>query len=176
MQKTKTLYLVRHAKSSWRSPQLNDRERPLNERGKRNMPVMANRLADHVSQPDDQFPAPQRILTSPAIRAHTTAVGIATALNHPMDHFHLDERLYFQGVKTLLNLIRGQSSSCDALMLVGHNPDLTDLHNTLCSVEIDTLPTCAIITLLFKLDSWQDLQPDSANLVDFDFPKKELRN
>ncbi|WP_045857104.1 SixA phosphatase family protein [Teredinibacter purpureus] len=172
MHKTKTLYLVRHAKSSWSDTELSDLQRPLNKRGNRDAPDMARRLANHVQQTDDQFPSPDLILCSPSIRTHTTACIFGRELHLTASSIQIDNRLYGRGIPPILALLRAQKDDCSALMLVGHNPELTQLHNQLNGMQVDNMPTCAIATLHFQLERWQHLTLGTGSLVDFDFPKK----
>jgi len=149
MKAEKTLYLVRHAKSSWGQTDLDDSERPLNKRGKENAPDMAERLAHNVSQNDGEFPRPELIISSPAVRASTTAYIIAKALGLPNKNVVLDERLYMRGTTAMLEALEEYGNQQTAIMIVGHNPDLTQLHNQLNSLYIDNIPTCAIATIRF---------------------------
>ncbi|WP_075188245.1 SixA phosphatase family protein [Teredinibacter haidensis] len=172
MQKTKTLYLVRHAKSLWSDPPLSDRERPLNKRGERNAPLMAKRLAEHIQQADGQFPLPQKIVSSPARRALATARIFAAQLNLPETQVYMEECLYFKGLCSILDRIIKEDDDSEAIMLVGHNPDITELHNHLSGIQVEKMPTCAITTLHFQCEHWRQLTQGSGSLVDFDYPKK----
>jgi phosphohistidine phosphatase len=164
----KTLYLVRHAKSSWKQASLPDRERPLNKRGLRNAPEMGLRL----KQKDAQV---ERIISSPAARAIATARLIASEINYPLEQIKQDERLYFTSFTALLELIRQLPASVSGLMLVGHNPDMTALLHLLCrsaiANDIADMPTCAIATLQFDTD-WVELEVGQASLVEYDYPRK----
>ncbi|SMF54879.1 phosphohistidine phosphatase [Alteromonadaceae bacterium Bs31] len=175
MKKSKTLYLVRHAKSSWSDPSLSDLERPLNKRGERSAPEMAKRLLQHISQEKDKFPEPELIISSPALRAHVTAKILAKELDFKAKNIKLDERLYFQGAKKMLEVIYELGGNTESLMIVGHNPDISELHNLLNKNKIDRMPTCAVATLHFDTKKWPDIKNVSASLVDFDYPKKTLK-
>jgi len=175
MLKAKTLYLVRHAKSSWNDASLSDRERPLSKRGISNVPLMAARLAELIKQEDGEFPAPQRVISSPARRAMSTAKRICTALGFSSTSIDIEERLYFRGPGAMMDIITEQPSDVDAIMLIGHNPDLTDLHNQLNPVETDNLPTCAIVTLHFECESWEHVTQKKGCMVNYDYPKKQLK-
>ncbi|MDF1551520.1 MAG: histidine phosphatase family protein [Deferrisomatales bacterium] len=160
----KRLVLVRHAKSSWKNPGQADFDRPLNQRGKRDAPVMAGRLAA-------QGIAPNRIVSSPARRARKTAKAIAAALDYPADEIELEEELYEAGVATLLHLVRCLDDADREVLLVGHNPGFTDLCNLLTGAAIANLPTCATATVEFDLASWALVGPASGQLTRFDTPK-----
>jgi len=172
MIKAKTVYLVRHAKSSWSDPTLSDQERPLNKRGTRNVPVMSQRLADHIAQLDGQFPSPEYIISSPAIRAMHTAQGIAQALGLSGEYVHSHDKMYFCGAKAMLDILLTLNDQTQSLMLVGHNPDISSLHNLLNPLAVDKMPTCAIATIRFETENWQDILRRGGSLVDFDYPKK----
>ena len=116
----KTLFLVRHAKSSRDEPALQDKDRPLNDRGKRDAPKTGVRLAKRDVKPD-------LILSSPATRAFKTAKIIAKELDYNLKDIVLDERLYAVGVDDLLDVVRGLGDKLERVMVVGHNPELTAL-------------------------------------------------
>ena len=164
----KTLYLVRHAKSSWKDVSLHDRERPLNKRGRNNAPEMGRRLRQANARVE-------RLITSPARRALNTAQMIAAQIDFPIEQIELNDRLYFTSFTAMLDLIRQTPDACNSLMLVGHNPDITALLHLLSrtdlAADIVNMPTCAIATLQFDA-AWVDLAAGGARLVDFDFPKK----
>lgn len=163
----KTLYLVRHAKSSWDHPGLSDRERPLNKRGEHDAPYMAKRL---VKKPV----LPQRIISSPAIRAQSTAQAFARELDITGSGFIINKNIYGAGTGQLIDIIRQVESDIDCVMLVGHNPDMTWLVNELTGANIDNVPTCGVATINISSSSWEGLGKTRAVLVDFDYPKKSL--
>jgi phosphohistidine phosphatase len=142
----KTLLLVRHAKSSWGDPSLPDRERPLNERGKRDAPRMGKRLADLGVRPDV-------VLSSPARRAFKTARILAGELGCKAEDIRVDARLYASEPDVLLQVIRELGDGKKCVMLVGHNPELTELAHRL-SARITHLPTCAVALFAFDAKSW----------------------
>lgn len=109
----KTLVLVRHAKSSWKDPGLADRDRPLNPRGRRDAPEMGRRLAARGT--------PDRIVTSPALRAATTAAVIAEAVGYPEREIVEDERLYGAGSEEILEVIRGIEDRFERVFLLGQH-------------------------------------------------------
>ena len=161
----KTLVLVRHAKSSWKDPELADRDRPLNPRGRRDAPEMGRRLAARGETPD-------RIVTSPALRAATTATVIAEAVGYPEREIVEDERLYGAGSEEILEVIRGVEDRLDRVFLIGHNPGLTDLVNELSDEPIRNVPTCGVVKFRIAGESWSDVRRDTAMRVDFDYPKR----
>jgi phosphohistidine phosphatase len=160
----KTLILVRHAKSSWKHPELPDLLRPLNKRGKRDGPMMGERLSKREIEPDV-------ILSSPATRAMVTAKIIAQELGHPQDEIRVDERLYGASAFELLEIIQALNDRLDCVMLFGHNPGLTDLANDLGG-DIDNVPTCGVVEMEFDTDSWALIDDVDPTRIDFDYPKK----
>lgn len=163
----KILYLVRHAKSSWQDPSLSDQHRPLNKRGLSNAPEMGLRLHAENVEID-------KIISSPANRALTTARFLASNIGYNEDNIEQNEQLYFGGTSTMINLIHHTPAEVDALMLVGHNPDMTMLLNRICGYQVDNMPTCAIATI--RLDcEWPEVEDDSGSLLNYDFPKNNVQ-
>ena len=155
----KTLFLVRHAKSSRDEPALSDKDRPLNDRGKRDAPKMGERLAKRDVTPD-------LILSSPAKRALKTAQIIAKKLDYKLADIVVNERLYATGADDLLDVIRKLGAKPKSVMLFGHNPELTELAHRLSS-KIAHLPTCAVAEFTFDAKSWAAIgkdKPESAAL------------
>lgn len=160
----RTLFLVRHAKSSWDESHLPDRERPLAERGRRDAPMMGRRLAREKVRP-------ALILSSPASRALATATLIAAELDHG-GNIVVDERLYACDAKTLLAVIAELGVDLECVLLVGHNPELTELAHRL-SCEIVRMPTCAIARFTFEAPSWSAIAGLKPASVSFDYPKRK---
>jgi phosphohistidine phosphatase len=148
----RTLILVRHAKSSWNEPGVRDRDRPLNDRGERDAPRMGNRLAEHAVRPDI-------ILSSPALRALTTAKIIAGKLDYRGRDIRVDDRLYAAEADELLEVIRELGDKPKCVMLVGHNPELTELAHRFSS-GITHLPTCAVAVFTFDAKTWYGMGVD----------------
>lgn len=119
----KTLFLIRHAKSSWDDTALPDKDRPLNDRGRRDAPKMGERLAKRDVKPD-------LILSSPAVRALRTAEIIAKKLDYRRK-IVVNERLYAVGADDLLDVIHQLGDKVERVMLFGHNPELTELAHRL---------------------------------------------
>lgn len=161
----KTLYLIRHAKSDWSDESLSDFDRPLNHRGMKDAPLMGSHLADKGIHPD-------LILSSPALRAKTTALAIASVLSYPHESIRYESDLYACDVETILSAIRGVSDSIDTIFLFGHNPELTECTNYLTDGDIENIPTCGIVEMWLLKDDWKSIGKNSAELRSFDFPKK----
>jgi len=162
----RTLFLVRHAKSSRDEPRLADRDRPLNKRGKRDAPEMARRLARRSERPE-------LIVTSPAVRALATAKVIADALDVAAANIVTLESLYDAAADALLQVIRGLDDRYTCAMIVGHNPGMTNAANLLASATIENVPTCGVVVVRFTARSWADIRDRAGEMVDFDFPKRE---
>jgi len=162
----KKLYIVRHAKSSWAESDLSDYERPLNERGKRDAPRMGKRLKEKDFQPD-------LVLSSPAKRALSTARKICKAIDYNKDDIKTDKRLYHADEETILSVIHELKQKFNTVMLVGHNPGLTDFVNALSSnrLDIDNIPTCGVAAFSFPGDQWKDVAWGEGEFLFFDFPK-----
>jgi phosphohistidine phosphatase len=161
----KRLTLLRHAKSSWDNPSLPDRERPLNERGQRDAPMMGRRLRAHGARPS-------LIVTSPAVRALHTAQLIAREISYPLEFLQREADLYLGSPEDILGVIARQDNSFNHIMLCGHNPGLTELVNRLTGEDIDNVPTCGVVVIEAELREWRDIGRHRAKLVTFDYPKK----
>lgn len=161
----KTLTLIRHAKSSWDLPALDDRDRPLNPRGRRDAPEMARRLAERGFAPD-------RIVTSPALRALRTAEIFAAAIGYPLPRVVLDPRLYDLEAEDLLALVRSLEAGLNWVAWVGHNPALTDLAGRLAGKSLPNVPTCGVVELGFVSADWGAVGRRRPDTFVFDFPKR----
>ncbi len=160
----KTLFLIRHAKSSRDNPALADKDRPLNDRGKRDTPKMGKRLAKRDVKPD-------LILSSSATRALKTAQIIAKKLDYKRKNILVDDRLYAVEGDALLDVIRKLGDAVECAMLIGHNPELTELAHRLSS-KINRMPTCAVAELTFDAKSWSRVGKDKPVNVALDYPKR----
>lgn len=161
----KTLYLLRHAKSSWDDPDLKDFERPLSERGLGDVPVMAARFKGRGAGPDC-------IISSPAVRAKTTAKLMAEGVGFPSDEIASNPELYFAGTGMFLKAASLVDDSCKSAMLVGHNPAITEFANAMTGADIENIPTCGLVEISLEIDDWSDVTLGSGTLVEFDYPKK----
>ncbi|QEO14827.1 histidine phosphatase family protein [Agromyces intestinalis] len=167
----KTVFIVRHAKSDWGDPALDDHDRPLNARGRHDAPAMGRRLAARGVVPD-------LILSSTALRARTTAAALAAAFDlEPGASVLLDATLYAASTSHLLETIRGLDDAVGAVMLVGHNPESSGLVHRLTGEAID-LPTCAVAEVALDVAHWADVHAGGlagaaypGTLVRLDTPK-----
>jgi len=161
----KQLLLCRHAKSSWKNPELADIDRPLNRRGKRNALFMGKQLAARAMIPD-------YILSSPAMRARKTAVRLCRAMEVSRKLICVHDEMYDTDSSELRRIIRNTDDRFSRLMLIGHNPEFTLLVNDLAQFFIYNVPTCGIAAFGLTVNSWQDLEQAQAELLFFDYPKK----
>jgi phosphohistidine phosphatase len=164
---TLRLTLVRHAKSSRDDVTLKDFMRPLNSRGLRDAPVMGRRLHKNGFQPD-------LIVSSPAARAIKTALLIAKEINFPGNDIVSMTVVYDAEVNNLLEVVRGLPEASRDVMLVGHNPGLTDLANLFARTGINNIPTCGLLQLEFNAQHWRDILPGSAAVVLYDYPRRDM--
>lgn len=162
----KTIIIIRHAKSSWSDLRLDDFDRPLNKRGKRNAPFMGQKLKEKKIMPDI-------ILSSPAKRARKTAIAIAKAIDYPKKKIVFDDNMYHSDAMYLLELVRNQDDEDETIMLFGHNPDFNDLADILLEQNpVYNIPTTGIYCIRFDVDSWGKVQKGKGEAVFFDYPKR----
>lgn len=160
----KTLYLIRHAKSSWKHANLDDFDRPLNERGLADAPFMAAKMKELGMQVD-------ALVSSPAKRALSTAQFFARELAIPSDRLLTKQALYLPTTHQTLEVINGLSSEWNSVALFGHNPGFSDLLDYLSSGSFD-MPTCAVAKLYFPLNDWNLVSNGGAELVSYHYPKQ----
>ena len=161
----KTLIIIRHGKSSWAYPDLEDFYRPLKPRGINNAFSIGDELLERGVFPD-------LILSSPAIRAMNTAIIIARKLDFPLQRIRANENIYEASTFHLLNLIRNVEDSNDTLMIFGHNPSFTSLVNQLQDEPLYNLPTCGVFSIELPIDSWSDIGTVKGKKVLSLFPKE----
>lgn len=163
----KTLTLFRHAKSSWDDPGLVDFDRPLNARGKRDAPVMAQRLKAAGIRPS-------LIISSPANRAWATAKIVAGEISYPAEFLQRDRDLYHAGASRLLDVIAAQDEGFKNMLVVAHNPGLTTLANDLVPGVSSNLPTAGFVAVEVESDTWDLRGRQSARLLTYDYPKRRV--
>jgi phosphohistidine phosphatase len=162
---SRRLILLRHAKSSWDDGDLDDVDRPLAERGEHDAPMMAERLL-RLS------PAPTTILTSPALRAKRTAQLVASVFGGAQDGVKTARALYLAAPDDMLTVIAREPPEPNQLIVVGHNPGITELANQLAAdFTIDDMPTAAVVALDFTARNWASLASGAGRLAFYDFPK-----
>jgi phosphohistidine phosphatase len=162
----KTLTLLRHAKSSWSNTGLADRDRPLNKRGEKDAPEMGRRI-------DVAGLRPSLIVSSPAVRAWSTAKIVADILNYPTEFLQREKQLYLASLDNLLDVVVQQDEGFNNLMIVAHNPGLTDFANFLCPGLTNNLPTAGVVSVTIDQDSWNLYERPATELVYHDWPKNK---
>ncbi len=163
----KTLYLVRHAKSSWKYPSLDDFERPLNKRGRKNAPFMGKILKKLKVTPD-------LVISSPANRAAMTARIISATINYPLENIVYSEAIYEFSEDALIRVINKIDDSVNSSMVVGHNPAINGLANYIGDQPISNIPTCGVYCLDLDISSWAKIYEHCGKLKFFEFPKKHI--
>ncbi len=160
----KRLYLIRHAKSSWKDSSLDDFDRGLNKRGKNDIVKMSKYLLKHSIKPD-------LILSSPAKRAKKTICGIVKATGIKQEVVY-NKNLYLPNIDDLMGIVRNIDDKYNEVFLVTHNYGITDLANVLGDLTIVNMPTCSIICIKFDVKSFQNIVKNSGKIVFFASPKK----
>ena len=159
----KTLYIIRHAKSSWKDMELNDFQRALNKRGKADAPLMGSVLKDKHIKTDI-------IYSSPALRAKTTAEIIAHVLKYEKK-IEFKEEIYEASATTLHLLLTKIDDENSTLFLFGHNPGLNMLVENYVDFD-ENIPTCGVVKIAFDTQNWSKISKLNAKLISFDYPKK----
>ncbi len=163
----KTLTIVRHAKSSWKDNNLSDRDRPLNQRGEHDAPLMGKRIVAAGIRPS-------LILCSPAVRAWTTAKILADEIGYPREFLQRENSLYLASLDNILDVLVAQDAEFNNVMLVGHNPGLTEFANYLSPGLTDNLPTTGVVSVSFDQDDWSLYSAPKTELLTYDYPKLAL--
>lgn len=161
----RTLYLTRHAKSCWDDPGTDDLNRPLNGRGQRDAPIMA-RLFKERGEPLD------RLVSSPAVRAITTARAFAHALGLEEKDVIQDPGIYLAPAEMLLRIVNLLNNDDRRVMLFGHNPGFTELAEYISDADLDELATCATVRIDLPVDSWKEVSMGLGTMVWHDHPKR----
>lgn len=160
----KELFLVRHAKSSWANPQQRDFDRPLNERGLRDAPTMAERLWKLNKRP-------ALWVSSPAVRAAATARAFATVFQMPEQKIEWDADLYLPEPDYFEVLLRKTPDEVDSMVVFSHNPGITLFANRFQGIHLDNIPTSGMFSVQLLTDSWRSFRYDQVSFQFFDFPK-----
>ncbi len=161
----KTLYIIRHAKSSWAISGQPDFDRPLNERGKENATMMAQRLKDKGIIID-------AFVSSPAKRAKKTCKAFCKVYNRDEEEIIFREELYLAPSHTYYDVVMATDNSYKRIAVFGHNPGISDFVNTLVSnVDIGDMPTCAVFSVQAETDDWAEFGSADKKFLFFDYPK-----
>jgi phosphohistidine phosphatase len=159
----KTLLIIRHAKSDQRFFG-NDFERPLNERGKADAPVMARRLLDKKINID-------AFISSPAKRAKKTAELFCSTYSRLADEIIFVTPLYHAPSEIFHEVIQHIDDSINTAAVFSHNPGITDFVNSLTNARIDNMPTCGIFAVKIPVSKWADFTATEKEFLFFDYPK-----
>jgi len=162
----KRLTILRHAKSSWSDASLADFDRPLSGRGRRSAPEMGRRLHERGEMPD-------LVISSPAKRAVTTARMACRELGYPESRIVEEKGLYLAGAAQIFGILRSLETLADHLMIVGHNPGLTDFANDLADAHVDNLVTASLFVVECDIGDWNELAPGAGRFRYYDFPRNE---
>jgi phosphohistidine phosphatase len=161
----KTLLIVRHAKSSWDIASLNDFDRSLNDRGKKDAPVMAKRLLDKKI-PIDAF------VSSPAKRAKKTAEFFCSTYKKDKKDIILISALYHAACENFFEVVEQLNDEYDTVAIFSHNPGITEFVNELVDdVKIDNMPTSGVFAVQIKIKKWKDFTKSKKEFLFFDYPK-----
>jgi phosphohistidine phosphatase len=160
----KTIFLIRHAKSSWDNQLLKDHQRPLNKRGLSDAPIMGERLKK-------EYPPPEKIISSSAQRAKETA-EIIRGIWFPNKTIEFTDLLYDQPTSKILSIIQNNQKELNSIALIFHNPTVTHLGNLLGSLSISNIPTCGVLALSCPEKNWCSVEIGNCELINFDYPKK----
>ncbi|GAO42440.1 SixA phosphatase family protein [Flavihumibacter petaseus] len=159
----KSIYVVRHAKSSWGDLTLPDFDRPLNDRGQRNAPEMAQRLLQKGVAID-------LFVSSTAKRALQTAMHFARAYQQPAEVIQLHEELYHAPASVYSDVISTLDDKASSVAIFGHNPGISFFVNELCSTRIDEMPTCGVFAVSAPISHWADFPAATKSFLFFERP------
>jgi len=160
----KHLILVRHAKSSWKNPGMEDHDRPLSKRGKRDAPFMAKIFRDKKITPD-------LLASSTAVRAVAIAEEFADKLDYKKSKIRKNSELYLSETDNLLQYVQSLDNEDKTVMIFGHNPGITWFANYLTDGSIDNVPTSGIVAIDFDVKKWKEVSAGSGKLIFFEYPK-----
>lgn len=163
----KTLILVRHAKSSWDDASISDFDRPLNDRGKKDAPEMAERLKDKGLKIDV-------FVSSPAKRARRTARIFAKEFGVEKEDIKLVEDLYMASPSVFSVVVEGLDDEANTVALFSHNPGITEFASSLTNVRIDNMPTCSVFAVQANTDKWSEFEAAEKSFLFFDYPKNPV--
>ena len=164
----KSLFLTRHAKSSWDHPGLSDIDRPLNSRGKKAAP----RMGELIHKKKD---IPNILISSPAHRAFSTAKAFAKTFGYIENDIIINNTIYGAGPYQLLDIVKDQDDLYNSIMLFGHNPTFTTFANMLSNENIFNVVTCGVVRIDFNIQNWVDIDYGSGSMIYYEYPKKHIK-
>ena len=159
----KKLIIVRHSKSSWKETSITDFNRPLNGRGKSDGLLMADYLKSKINKID-------YLHSSRSVRTFETSNYFINQIQFGKVEY--DDSLYHSSAPSILNMIRNYSDNFSSVMIIAHNPGLTNLINDITNIYIDNLPTTGLAEIDFNCLRWNDISSKKSNLVEIKFPKQ----
>lgn len=160
----KQLLLIRHAKSSWSDPGQKDFDRPLNERGRKDAPIMAHKLIEKQFIPDG-------LISSTAVRALETAQYFAENLGYKKKDIIQVPQLYHAPPPVFKEVINALPDGLERVAIFAHNPGITEMANELCEIHIDNMPTCSIFSVEADVKNWSSFLDADKKFVFFYYPK-----
>ena len=163
MKTTKTLYLLRHARTLEKMSDQKDIDRELNSIGLQN----STRMGINFSKKQVEFDI---IITSPAVRARTTASLIAEQIAYNTSKIHVNDEIYEASVRSLLKVVNQFKDEWDSVLIVGHNPSVTYLAEYLTNAEIGDMTTCGVVKIEFNIDSWVEASEGLGTLISYEYP------
>lgn len=160
----KTIYLIRHAKSSWNSFSLNDFDRPLNNRGKKDAPFIGKKLKFLLFNPD-------KILSSPSKRTTKTIKLISKEVGFNFNNVIFKQELFLASLHTYKSELNSLSNTIQSVAIVGHNYGISDFANYLTDNAVGAMPTCGVTKINFDIDSWEEIIEGLGNVEFYVYPK-----
>lgn len=160
----RTLYLTRHAESDWKDTDTSDFERTLNESGKKEASFIGLQL-------NNLEVTPHLITSSSAKRAYQTIQLISNEIDYPFDAIEFNKSIYNANLNDLLKIVHHLPNNHSNIMLVGHNPTMTDLANYLTGNAIGNMPTCSVFKIELHIDNWQEIIQGIGSQQFFIYPK-----
>jgi phosphohistidine phosphatase len=159
--------MIRHAKSSWANPLQSDFERPLNDRGQHDAPMMGERLKKQGLIPD-------LIIASTAKRAKQTAKKVAAVIGYDEEKIQWQDKLYHCIPSVFEEVLYDVADDVKTVFIVAHNPGITEFANELSpKFRTDNMPTCAVVGAEFEAEQWNEFVNAAKKVILFDYPKKE---
>ena len=159
----KKLFFIRHSKAI-PNGSCNDFDRPLNEKGIANTHLMSDVLLKQKIKP-------QLVISSPAIRAVSTAIIMCNDLKFPLNQLILEPILYESTVQHYLNVIQKTNNTIETLFLFAHNPTITEVCNIFSNTSIEHVPTSGVVGLSIDIDDWEKINKTKSSLLVYDFPR-----
>lgn len=160
----KTVYLIRHAKSSWEDTKCNDFERELSKKGKKDIKIIGSYMSLAGIKPD-------LVISSLARRTQATADKLAEKTSYEGKVYYLEE-LYLSKPKTIIDTISLQSDEADSIFIIGHNPELSEVANMLVKDGVGKIPTTGVVAINLDIDRWDEIADDTGEVEFFIYPKQ----